>query len=336
MRPPRLATSLLRRALPEDVRDAIDGDLRELYVRRRSESGATRSRLWYWRTTLSLAVRFTPLRLREALDQAVSRDRLPSALDFKLGGRMLRKYPGLALVGGMGIAVATAIGAGSFEFINSYLYPDLPLREGERVVSIINWDVRRGTDDPHILRDFVAWRDEAKSLVAVGAFRTIRRNLIESSGLSSSVSVAEMSAAGFRVAQVPPYRGRVLVAEDERQNAPAVMVIGHDVWTERFGADPDIIGRTVRLGRIAHTVVGVMPKGFAFPVNAKYWVPLRGDTAAYPAGDGPALKAFARLAPGVTRKSAQAELIVIGERRAAARREIHARFVPIGRGFGRS
>jgi predicted permease len=318
----------LRRVLPEDVRDAIEGDLHELYVRRRSGSGTTRAQLWYWWATLSLAARFAQSRLAETLSHVLGRDAVPSALDFTLGVRMLRKYPGLALVGGMGMAVATALGAGSFEFFNSYLYPDLPLHEGERVVSIINWDVRRGTDDPHILRDFAVWRDEAKSLADVGAFRTVRRNLIDSTGLSGLVSVAEMSAAGFRVAQVPPYRGRALVDADERQNAPAVIVISHDVWTERFNGDPDIIGRTVRLGRVAHTVVGVMPKGFAFPVNHRYWVPLRADTAAYPAGDGPALKAFARLAPGVTRGNAQAELTLIAERRAEARRETHARFVP--------
>ena len=328
MRPPRLATSLLRRVLPEDVRDEIDGDLRELYVRRRSASGATGARLWYWRTTLSFTVRFAPVRLSEAVHHLVGGNRIPSALDFKLGVRMLRKYPGLTLVGGMGMAVATAIGAGAFAFVNTYLYPDLPLHEGDRVVSIVNWDARRGRADRQMLHDFVTWRAESKALVDIGAFRTSRRNLIDSTGQSTVVSVAEMSAAGFRVARIPAFRGRALVDADERPGAPAVIVIGHDVWTERFQGDPDIIGRVVRLGRVAHIIVGVMPQGFAFPVNDAWWIPLRADPAAYPEGQGPRLTVFARLAPGATRESAQAELTVIGERAAPTLGEARERLTP--------
>ena len=328
MRPPRLAIALLRRMLPEDVRDDIDGDLRELYVRRRSASGATRARLWYWRTTLSFAVRFLPLKLGEAVPHVFSRNRIPSALDFKLGVRMLRKYPGLTIVGGMGMAVATAIGAGAFAFVNTYLHPDLPLHEGDRIVSIVNWDARRGRADRRVLHDFVTWRAESKALVDIGAFRTSRRNLIDSTGQSSVGSVAEMSAAGFRVARTPPVRGRVLMDADERPDAPPVIVIGHDVWTERYERDPDIIGRVVRLGRVAHIIVGVMPQGFAFPVNDAWWIPLRTDPAAYPEGQGPRLTVFARLAPGATREGAQAELTVISERSAATPRETRERLVP--------
>jgi predicted permease len=105
-------------------------------------------------------------------------------------------------------------------------------------------------------------------------------------------------------------------------------VIGYREWTERFAGDPGIIGRTVRLGSVAHTVVGVMPRDFAFPVNHNYWIPLRVDPTAYSVGDGPELKVFARLAPGVTRERAQAEMTVIGERMAAAHPETHARLTP--------
>ena len=328
MHPPRLATALLRRVLPEDVRDDIDGDLRELYVRRQSASGATGARLWYWATTLSFAVRFAPLKLSEVADHLFGRDRIPSALDFRLGARMLRKYPGLTIVGGMGMAVATAIGAGAFAFVNTYLYPDLPLHEGDRVVSIVNWDAGRGRADRRMLHDVVTWRAESKALVDIGASRTSRRNLVDSTGQSIVVSVAEMSAAGFRVARIPPFRGRALVDADERPSAPPVIVIGHDVWTERFQSDPDIIGRVVRLGRVAHVIVGVMPQGFAFPVNDAWWIPLRADPAAYPMGEGPRLNVFARLAPGATREGAQAELTVIAERSAVTPSQTRERVTP--------
>ena len=250
------------------------------------------------------------------------------ALDLRLGLRMLVKYPGLAIVGGLGMALATAIGAGAFAFFGTFLYPDLPLHEGERVVSIVNWNAQRGYDDPRVLHDLVTWRAESRSLVDVGAFRTSRRNVVDAGGVGSPVSVAEMSAAGFRVARVPPLRGRPLVDDDERPDAPPVIVIGHDVWVGRFQADTAIVGRTVRLGRTQHTIVGVMPERFGFPVNHSYWVPLRADPDAYPVGQGPELQAFARLAPGATRERAQAELTVIGERMAAAHPATHARLRP--------
>ena len=79
---------------------------------------------------------------------------------------------------------------------------------------------------------------------------------------------------------------------------------------------------------MSRTIAGVAPKGFAFPVNHSYWIPLRLDPAAYPMGGGPELKVFARLAPGVTRERAQAELTVIGERMAAAHPDTHARLTP--------
>jgi hypothetical protein len=96
------------------------------------------------------------------------------------------------------------------------------------------------------------------------------------------------------------------------------MVIGFDVWQSRFGGDPAVVGRELRIGRDVHTIVGVMPPGFAFPVNHQYWVPLRiaPGTAVAP-GMGPELDVFGRLAPGATREAAQAELGALGRRLAA-------------------
>ncbi|MBA2301135.1 MAG: ABC transporter permease [Acidobacteria bacterium] len=70
-----------------------------------------------------------------------------------------------------------------------------------------------------------------------------------------------------------PFLGRPIVEADEQPGAPWVVVIGHDVWRTRFASDPDVIGRELRLGNIHHTVVGVMPEGFRFPVAHSFWVP---------------------------------------------------------------
>jgi predicted permease len=90
------------------------------------------------------------------------------------------------------------------------------------------------------------------------------------------------------------------------------------VWQRRFDADPAVVGSTVRLGDDVHTVVGVMPEGFAFPMQHAVWTPLRVDPLAYGRLEGPPLQVFGRLAAGATRTQAQTELTAIGRRMAAA------------------
>ena len=236
------------------------------------------------------------------------------SLDLKLGTRMLVKYPGLAIVGGVGMALATAIGAGGYAVFNTYFYPELPLHEGDRVVMVANWDPWLRNADSWRVHDVVTLRRELRTITDVGAFHTIRRNLIGASQQGEAVTIAEMTASGFRLARVAPVLGRPLLETDERREASPVLVIGHDVWVSRFGREPSVIGRTVRLGRVEHTIVGVMPEGFGFPVSHSYWVPLRTDLTETEPGSGPEYEVFGRLAPGVTEREAQAELAVIRER----------------------
>jgi predicted permease len=331
--PPRIARALLRRALPAEARDEVEGDLHELYVARRAASGATAAGIWYCLETLSCAMRFGLDHVTRVIRSLISGDAAPSMLDLKLGARMLAKSPGLAVIGGLGIAVAVALGAGAYAVINSYFYPELPLQEGDRVVAIGKFDTKRHTEDDRLLHDFLVWRRELHSVVDLGAFRTVRRNLVSASGPAEPIALAEMTASGFRVARIPPLRGRALVDDDERPGAAPVVVIGYDAWQNRFAADPQVVGRQIRIGRAVHTIVGIMPQGFSFPINHQYWIPLRIDPRAPIApATGPDLDVFGRLAPSATKQSAQAELTVIGSRLAAEGPEelaqLQSRIVP--------
>lgn len=246
-----------------------------------------------------------------------------SWIDVKLGVRMLVKHPALTLVGGLGLAVGTAISVGFYSFMAAYIYPTLPLDEGERVVALENRDITVDNEEQRSLHDFFTWREELESVEDLTAFRTVERNLIIGDGVPELVQVAEMTAAGFQLARVPPLLGRYLVEADERAGAPPVVVIGYDVWRTRFAADSSIVGRTVRLGTVVHTVVGVMPEGFAFPESHEFWTPLRARPSAYERREGPEIFIAGRLAPGVTMEEAQAELSAIGRRTAAAFPETH-------------
>jgi predicted permease len=316
--PPRLGRALLRCALPEDTREVVDGDLHELYVARRATSGAAVATAWYWLETLSFAMRFTLDRATRAMRSLFGGDATPSALDLRLGARMLAKSPGLTLVGGLGMAVGVALAAGAYAFFNSYFYPELPLNEGDRVVALAKFDRRRSYEDERLLHDYLVWRRELRSVVDLGAFRTIQRNLVSETGQGAPIKIAEMTASGFRLTRVPPLLGRTLLDADEQPGASPVVVIGYDVWQSQFAGDQAIVGRQIRIGRDAHTIVGVMPGGFRFPVNHQYWVPLRFDPRVSVApGTGPDLDVFGRLARGATKETAQAELTAIGRSIAA-------------------
>ena len=251
-----------------------------------------------------------------------------SWLDVKLALRMLTKYPGLTCVSIAGMAVAIAISTAFFAFFYSHLYATLPLDEGERIVGLENWNTEVNNEERRALHDYVTWRAEMPSIAEMGAFRSITRNLIVPGGAVESVRLAEMTASGFRIARVQPLLGRHLLDEDERPGASAVVVIGHDVWKSRFASNPSAIGQGVRLGNTIHTIVGVMPDGFKFPVNHSYWVPLRAIPSQFRRGEGPAIFIFGRLAPGADVETAQTELTTIGSRSAAAYPETHAKLRP--------
>ncbi len=139
--------------------------------------------------------------------------------------------------------------------------------------------------------------------------------------------MAELTAAAFGTARVPPLLGRALLDSDEMPGAPSVVVLGYDVWQRSLGGRQDVVGSVVKLGNTPATVIGVMPEGFGYPVNHDAWTPLS-LRASYGALEGGAISVIGRLAPGVTREQANAELRVLGERAAAALPATHEHLRP--------
>jgi predicted permease len=257
-------------------------------------------------------------------------------LDLKLGLRMLARYPGLTAVAVLGMAVGIAICAAAFVIGHRLLDPSMPLDESDRIVAIQNWDIRTNDREPRALHDFLIWRDELTSVEDLGAFRSVPRNLIAPGSQPEAVVVAEISASAFRVARVAPLLGRPLVPDDERIGAPDVIMIGYEVWQRRFAGDPGIVGRQVQLGDVPHTVVGVMPPGFRFPVNDSYWLPLP-VAASYEPLEGPAVTVFGRIAPGAALEGAQAEIAAMARQMAnvspGTHQYLRPRLVPYAHAF---
>ena len=249
------------------------------------------------------------------------------SLDLKLGARMLVKYPGLTVVGGLAMAFGIWFGAVTFHMFGLVTGTKLPLPDGDRIVKIQNWDAKILKDEDRVLYDYQLWRS-ARSITDFGAYRDANVNLVGADRTPQPAVAAEITASAFRIAPARPVLGRVLDESDERAGAPPVVLLGYDVWTERFDRDPRIVGRIVQLGSSFATVVGVMPEGYAFPMAHELWLSLRTDVAGVQPRSGAAITVFGRLASGMTLETAQAEVTAFGKRLAAEHPATHANLQP--------
>jgi hypothetical protein len=201
-----------------------------------------------------------------------------SMLDLKLGARMLVKHPGLTVIGTMAVAFAIAVGTAAFEGINQTLFPRIPLPEGDAIVALRNWNVRYSAPtDGASRRDYTLW---TRNLAGVRDFAAVevrdRSVTIAANGVGGgeSVTVADVTASMFTLTRVPALMGRTLLAGDERPDAPDVAVIGYDFWQTKLLGEANIVGRVIRISGAPTTIVGVMPRGYAFPRRNGVWRPL--------------------------------------------------------------
>jgi len=304
----RVWGALSRRRTDHDLQRELAGHLAlaEDELRRKGHAQSDAARL-------ALAAAGGRIQALEALRDQRGLPWLDSSwLDVKLGLRLLVRNWGLTLVGGLAMTLAISIAAVVFAAFDIVMWSPLPLDEGDRVVAIQVWDREAGRRRDTTWQDLERWRASLQLVGDVGAFQTIRRNIITPDGSVELAAVAEISAAGFRVARVPPLVGRPIADADAAPGAAPVVVIGHDVWQRRFAGARDVIGRELRVGQDVHTVVGVMPDGFQFPFNFRYWVPLPLGADAMLRNTGPEGVVFGRLTPGATLARAHAEVSALG------------------------
>ena len=254
--------------------------------------------------------------------------RLFSALDLKVGFRMLARYPGLTLISTSAIAVGIALGAVYFEAVDKFQNPRLPIAESGRVVSIRIWDAKGVDEESKSLYDFATWRQQVRTIENMGAGVEFLRNLATDDGRVEPVLGSDITASAFRLMGTPPLLGRTLEDRDENPGEPLAVVLGYSLWTRHFDRDPGVVGRAVTLGASPATIVGVMPEGFAFPQNQNLWAPLRLNTATLEPRTGPSASIFGRLASGASIDEAEAELRLIGARLSAGDPATHQQLSP--------
>lgn len=249
-----------------------------------------------------------------------------SVLDVKIGLRMLRKQPGITVVAIFALGIGIPVGMAPWQAVNAIEAP-LPVEEGGRIRLLRYWNVATSRPDVTTVHDYLRWREELTEFETLGSARPASYNLAVAEEIGEPVQGAAVTASTFDLLRVPPVLGRTLDPGDEAIGGPDVAVIGHDLWRVRFASDPDIVGRTVRIGDEPHTVVGVMPKGFLFPSRHQLWVPLREQTGTNPR-DGLPLMVLGRLADEVSEEHAQARFSAISRRLAVENPEAYGSLRP--------
>src|SRR5687768_762586 len=132
------------------------------------------------------------------------------SLDLKLGSRMLVKYPGLTVVGGLAMAFGIWFGAVTFEMLGIVTTTKLPLPDADRIVQIEIWDVKANNAEEKALHDFQLWRSSVRSVTDFGAYRDMSANVVGADSAAHPATAAEISASAFRIAPERPLHGRVL------------------------------------------------------------------------------------------------------------------------------
>lgn len=241
-------------------------------------------------------------------------------LDLRFAFRMMRRRPGFTIVAlvtmALGIGAATAM----FTIVDGVILRPLPYPEPDRIVLLQESNLSHGWPTfsvaPLNLWD---WQERNRSLDLLAAFQ--RASAIYTGGdQPRSLDVYRASDGFLEILGGQPALGRGITHEDVQPGAPAVVVLTHGFWVRVFGGDPAVLGRTMMLDGVPHTVVGVLPQGWRpfsrTPVDLI--VPLKPEPSWYTNRGSHFLRGLGRLRPGVTLAQAQSDLSSIA---AALQRE---------------
>lgn len=236
--------------------------------------------------------------------------------DIRYAIRTLGRTPGF--VAAATVALALGIGADTaiFTIATGALTWDLGLDHVDRIVLVNLTDTTRGQGFGMSYPDFRDFRSQTKSLTGLAAYQFASVNLSDNRSFPERCWRARMSANGFFVSEQKPAIGRIFSDDDERPGAPAVVVLSHHVWQERYAGDPAILGKTVRVDDVPSTIIGVMPPAKRFPEDADLWTPLVPDTQLEQRTNR-SVAAFGRLSDGADISAARTEFATIARRIAA-------------------
>jgi predicted permease len=238
--------------------------------------------------------------------------------DIRFALRQLLKSPAFTITAVLTLALGIAINATMFSMVSAFLLPHLPGRDPQSIVvasSVNPYSQFVPDTNPVSVPNYLAWKSDTTvfaEMAALEGFRTA--NLSEPGHQPEAISYSSVSPNYLSLFGVVPAIGRDFLPSDDQPGHDHVLLLSHGLWERRFGSDPSIVGRTVRLNREDYLVLGVMPDNFRLLGFApQAWTPLT-LTAADRAPDARknrSLYLFARLSPGVTLDQARAQLRIL-------------------------
>jgi len=228
--------------------------------------------------------------------------------DLAYGLRTMTRTAGVTAVAVLTLALGIGANTAVFSVVNAVLLRPLPYRDPDRLLTI-----RAQIPSRNIFGAFVEyntygewWRAQSRSFESMAAFTPGSTTL--TAGTEPERLVMYTVNAGFlEMIGARPVRGRDFLPEEDQPGAPHVAILSYNLWQRRFGADPALIGRPILLDRASYTVVGILPPGFEFyDSDVDVYTPIAASTARVPGM--PSVGVHARLKPGVSVESAQAEI----------------------------
>ncbi|MEO8189583.1 MAG: ABC transporter permease [Acidobacteriota bacterium] len=226
--------------------------------------------------------------------------------DLRSAIRTLRKSPGftavVVVVLGLGIGANTAI----FSLVDAALLRRLPYPEPDRLLLLPAQHQPEDMGAEVSLANFLDWRRESRSFAQLGAWAPASFDF--TAGSAERVQGARITPAGLAAPGIEPLLGRTFLPEEEGPDS-RVAVVSFGFWRSRFGGDPSILGRVIRLSGFEYPIVGVMPPQFAFPsADIQVWTPLRMTEPRVRDRQSRYLYAVGRLKRGVSLRAAQSEM----------------------------
>jgi putative ABC transport system permease protein len=230
--------------------------------------------------------------------------------DLRFGLRVLRKSRGFTAVIVLTLALGIGVNTAIFTIVNAVVSKGMPYSDPQEIAFVSS--NRGGVSYPDLL-DF----RESGGFKGLGAFTNLAADLSEGDAAAERVAGASVTANTFALLGSQPLLGRGFTENDERPGANRVVLLSHGLWQARYGGDAGIVGRTIRINLIDHTVIGVMQPSEGFPNNTRLWTPLVPD-GNLQRREVRSLVVFGRLADGVSFEGAAAGLSTIARRLAEA------------------
>jgi putative ABC transport system permease protein len=244
--------------------------------------------------------------MRRSVEWARTVVRTDLVADVIAAARALSKRPGVTLTAIATLALGIAINAAVFAVVRAAIFSGFAhVERNDRIVRI-------GTTRGFVYYpDVEAWRARATSFEDIALARGVFHTFSEGS-LPETYFTTEVTANTFRLLRVRPLLGRDFVPADQQPGAEPVVILRYELWQRTFGANPDAIGRIIRIDGRSARIVGVMPRGFTFPSTQELWMPLVPTSAALQRLTGFAPFAYARLHDDVAVPRARDEMDAIG------------------------